>query len=301
MWRLQVVLVVALFIPLLVQAQTLTNFPAEFRQMCFTKDDNIYLQDLKAGTTKLIRKGSDPHLSPSGKFIAYTVYAKGKNPNDPDRTIQVLNLETNQTQGFKSLNKVISYGAVWSPNETHLALNIFTNNAWQVGILNPVSGELRILTQGLPGINDAFLSSWLPDSKSIVCADLSNVYEIDLAGKILQKISLDKLPNNIGGISSATKYSLSNNKRYLLFDVEDPDIPSSIHIYDLAQKTFSRITPRKVVGGEPQWLPGEKEIVFTSFRQVNKRKATFDVYKIMIGATVPTLLARDASSISFSR
>ncbi len=296
-----VALLVLLTISLAVQAQNTAIFPAEFRLMCFSKGDNIYLRDLKAGTTKLIRKGDDPHLSPSGRFLVFTTYVKGKNPNDPDRTIQVLNLETNQVQGFKALNGFNAYGAIWSPDETKLALHILGKDNWQVGILTPVSGDLQILTQGLPGIKEGYLSSWLSDSKSIVCTDLSFVYEIELTGKVAQKISVQDWPEKVSGISSGTMFSFSSDRRYLLFDSEYPDVPGSIHIYDVTQKKFTSVTPPKFNSMSPQWLPGEKEIIFTNFKQINERNPTYDLYKIALGQTTPTLLMRNVTDVSFSR
>ena len=300
-WYLLIIFALTLLSPLLAQAPKLSPFPAEFRLMCFSKDDNIYLRDLKAGTTKLIRKGYDPHLSPSGKFLAFTTYVKGKNPNDPDRTVQVLNLETKQVQAFKSLQGFNAYGAIWSPDETKIALHVLGKEQWQVGILNPVSGELQILTKGLPGINEAYLSSWLPDSNSIVCTDLSFVYEIELSGKIAQKISVQNWPAKVGGISSGTLFSFSSDRRFLLYESEYPDVAGSIQIYNVTQKKFTRVTPPKFNSMSPQWLPGEKEIVFTRFNQINKRNPTYDLYKIALGQSTPVLLMRNVKDASFAR
>jgi len=295
-----VALLVLLTISLAVQAQTTAVFPPEFRLMCFSKNDKIYLRDLKAGTTKLILKGDDPHLSPSGKFLAFTTYVKGKDPKNPGRTIQVLNLETNQTQGFKSLQGFEAYGAIWSPDETKLALHVLGKENWQVGILNPVSGELQILTQGLPGIKEGYFTSWLADSKSIVCTDLQFVYEIELTGNVAQKISVRGWPEKVSGISSATMFSFSSDRRYLLFDSEHPYESGSIHIYDVAQNKFTNVTPPKLDSGAPQWLPGAKEIVFL-LRQVKKGNPTHDLYKIALGQTKPVLLMRNVWNVSFAK
>ncbi len=300
-FKLVFILGVVITTSLFGQAQSPAVWPNEFRQMCFSKDDNIYLRDLKIGTTKLVRKGYDPHLSASGKFLAFTTYVKGKNPNDPDRTIQVLNLETNQLQGFKALNGFNAYGAIWSPDETKIALHILGKDTWQVGILNPASGELQILTKGLPGIKEAYLSSWLPDSKSIVCTDLSFVYEIELSGNVAQKISVQNWPVKVGGISSGTLFSFSSDRQFLLYDSEYPDVPGSIQTYDVAQKKFTRVTPPKFNSMSPQWLPGEKEIVFTNFKQINKRNPTYDLYKIVVGQSRPVLLMRNVKDASFAR
>jgi Tol biopolymer transport system component len=288
-------LLVLLTLSLAVQAQNTTALPAEFRQVCYAKDDHIYLRDLKTGKTSLIRKGYDPRLSPSGKFLAFTAYVKGKNPNDSDRTIQVLNLETRQVQGFKALTGFQhAYGAIWSPDETNLAFNILAKDDWRVGVLNLASGELKMLGSG-------HLGSWLPDSKSIVSTDLSFVYEIELTGKVAQKISVQDWPEKVSGISSGTRFSFSSDRRYLLFDSQYPDVPGSIHLYDVTQKKFTQVTPPKVDGGSPQWLPGEKEIVFERPRKTTKGGYAFDLYKIALGQTTPVLLLRDVSYVSFSR
>jgi Tol biopolymer transport system component len=297
MWRISIVLNLALTSYLIIQAQNVAPFPAGIKTVCFSRGESIYLSNLKTGTTKLILKGHDPNLSPSGIFIAFTAHIKG--PNDPDRTIKVLNLETNQIKDFKSLNGHISYGALWSPDETQLALNILVDEKWHVGILNVSSGGLQILTQGLPNNFGANLSSWLLDGKSILCSDLRFIYELGLNGAVMRKIPVEKLVNP-SRVTSSTKFSLSKDKRYMLFDTTDGPDSSSIYVYDFAKQALLRVTSEKIGGAEPQWLPSEKEILFTKYRRINKRSFTFDVFKISIDGRNLVQLMRDASSISYS-
>ena len=295
-WRMPVVLGLALAARLIIQAQSVTPFPVGLKTFCFSRDESIYLRDLRTGATRLIIKGHDPQLSPSGRFIAFTVNIRGSNA--PDRTVKVINLGTNQVKDFKSLDGHISYGALWSPDETQLALNTLIDGEWHVGLLNTSSGELNILTQGLHNDVGAFLSSWLPDGKSILVSDLTSIYELGLDGTVGQKIAIEKLIDS-SIISSSTKFSLSRDRRYLLFNTTSPD-DSAIYVYDFVKQALSRVTPETIAGAEPQWLPAEREILFASYRKIGRRNFTFDVYKISVEGKNLVRLMRDASSVSYS-
>lgn len=295
--RISILLSLVLVAHLIIRVQGAVTFPAGINMVCFSRGESIYLSNLKMGATRLILKGHDPNLSSSGRFVAFTVNIKG--PNNPDRTIKVLNLETNQIKDFKSLNGHISYGALWSPDETRLALNILVADKWHVGILNVSSGELDILTQALRNDFGATLSSWLSDGKSILCSDLRLIYELDLNGTVRRKIPVEQLVD-LSRITSSTKFSLSKDRCYLLFDTTDGPSESSIYVYDFVNQTLLRITPEKIAGTNPQWLPTEKEILFTKYRKINKRSFTFDVYKVSIDGKNLVPIMRDASSISYS-
>lgn len=131
--------------------------------------------------------------------------------------------------------------------------------------------------------------------------DLRSVYEMDVHGKELQRIDMKKLLKEGESISSLSRFSFSADKRYLLFNTAlHPDQTAVIYRLHIKSSALERITPATVDGGEPHWLPTEKEILF---RQLTEKKAPYiyNISKLSLGTSdTPEILVRNASNISYA-
>ena len=284
-----------LFLPVASAAQSLTNIS----KICFARGGFVYVMDMKTKQTKRIVKGSDPNISPDGKQIAYTFSANSTTPN---RIVKVIDLETNKERDFKGLAKFIHYGAIWSPDGKWLAVNVFKEVGqkynWEVAIVNPENGEWRFLTDTISH-DGAYLSSWTANSRSIVCHDLNFIYEIDLNGKIVRRLTVGDVTKD-NSISSASRFVFSPDGKMLLFDSDLPDEVGGLFVYNIEDKTLRRVTPKTVSAAEPMWLPSEKEILFSG-RQVGRgRQIPQKLFKISLTGNTLEAIITNADQGSFA-
>jgi Tol biopolymer transport system component len=264
-------------------------------RFAFTRGDFVYLQDAAGRAPQQLAKGMDPSLSPSGRALAFTVNAKG--PQDPDRTIRIMDLQTKKTTDFKSLAPHISYLPMWSPDETRIAFNLFLDSRWNVAVMDVAKGEWTSLTKDLPGKTDAFLSSWTPEGKTILCQDLGTIYEVGAEGRIANQWKVEKIAGE-NGITSSTRFLFSPDRRYLLFDAaEAPDV-GYILLYDLQRGTLRRLTTKTLEASQPVWLGGANEFLFANYRKLSRSRGVFDVYRSSLTAGKPMLVIQNASNVS---
>lgn len=261
----------------------------------FSRGDFVYLQNADGKAPQQLAQGMDPSLSPSGKMVAFTVNAKG--PQDPDRTIRIMDLQTKKTTDFKSLAPHISYLPMWSPDETRIAFNLFLDSRWHVAVIDVAKGEWTSVTKDLPGKTDAFLSSWAPEGKTILCQDLATIYEVGADGSIANQWKVEKIAGE-NGITSSTRFLFSPDRRYLLFDAaEAPDV-GYILLYDLQPGTLRRLTGKTLEASQPIWLGGSNEFLFANYRKLSRNKGVFDIYRSTLTAGKPVLVVQNASNVS---
>lgn len=275
---------------------TAMSFPDDICTICFSRGDYIYLMSSGKAELTRVAKGRFPNISPDGKMIAFTEDAVTDSVTSPTK-IKVADLETNQVVEIESLARLDGGFPRWSHDGTKLAFR--GNKEVSIGVWDLKSGNLINVTKNFTAATEGFsLDSWGPDDKSLLCHDLENVYEIDLEGNVIQKLTIEGLiPSS--DISSHTLFSLSVDKQHLLFDTENPE-DSAAYLFNLQAKVLEKITPKGFSPDEPQWLPSGNAILFTNPRLTKGGEYIEDLYEIALNGGSPTLLIKNASHISYS-
>jgi Tol biopolymer transport system component len=168
------------------------TFPARAsdadRRLCFSRDEAVWVSDLDGTGARQITKGADPAISPDGHHIAYTELGKGT-----VRHIGVIDLGSGAKSIFRNLPSDNAYGAVWSPEGKQLVY--YESPAWAV------------------------------DGKTLYTQDLTNIYRIDLSGKVLIQWKISESLLN-ADMNSNNRIEPAADDQHLLLDADlDKDGP----------------------------------------------------------------------------
>ena len=253
---------------------------------------------------RLLLSGSQPSLSPDGTQLAYTVYKTKARPST-DITVRILNLKTGRIKSLPGLRAHTACCAQWSPDERRLLLSVFdeevTTDSWHIALVDMLTGSLRILPR-VAGCE--YLSSWGPEGRSILCADLDSMVELDMGGKVLRRIAVRK---RIGPyyLSSASRFSFSGDRKYLLFNAErweeragdEPFGPEGVFLWDFGTDKLSLLSPKELSAFAAQWLPSGHEVLFAAVR-----RDTFEpsLQRVRILDKVVTVVATNATEATYS-
>ncbi|HEY3103763.1 MAG TPA: hypothetical protein VGJ69_09220 [Pyrinomonadaceae bacterium] len=284
----------------------------EVTKICFTRSSAIYLRDLTTGQERLVLEKSvfrsssngeevrlnySPALSPAGDAIAFHYQTA---PYDVDGTFKILDLNSGKVRDFSELAGTNSSDPEWSPDGSRIAFKLFKPGAiFNVGILDLATGKWRDITTE-PTLDrdfDVWLDGWMPDGKSIICHNSEYLYRLALDGKVLFKLPIESFYDR-SLVSTSTRFSLSADGTRLLFASGDPD-DAAILVYDLNQKSLSRVTPKTIDATEPRWLPSEKEILFTCSEK-NKTAKTYSICKIGVDGKSLTKMVQNGRYASYS-
>lgn len=271
-------------------------------KLCFTRDDWIYLKDLKTGTETKLVEGAWPELSPDGNSI---IFMSG---GDTDATtkgrMRVLDLSSLQVREFNSLADRGILIASWSHDGTRIAVEMVDSAASRldIGVFDPATGELKNLTNKLElgsfegGID---FDSWVPGDQSVLFHSSENLFEVTVDGTLGSKLPIAQLE-----ISSRTKFSLSADRKYLLFDtiVDTPERPLNFVVMtlDLATKKLATVTPHTVDATDPRWFPQDKTVLFSCLKRPAHPPYRRGICSIGVDGKDLKVLAQDAQDASFS-
>lgn len=260
------------------------------------------MQDAKTKQVKRVVKGTNPSISPDGKQLAFTHNLSATSPN---RVVKVIDLATNKVRDFKGFAKFTHYGPIWSPDGKWLAVHVFKEEGqkynWEVGLINPVTGEARFLSDKIHH-EGVYLSSWTANSGSIVCHDLNFIYEFDLSGKMVRRFTMgDVAGDNM--IDSGNSFHFSPDGKQILFDatIASDNYPEdeivSLFIFDLETKKLKRLTQSTLVATNPKWITSD-EISFDGY-PAKAKNAPFRLYKMSVLKMKSEILLTNASEGSF--
>jgi len=274
-------------------------------KLCFVRGDRIYLLNLSTGKETKLIEGKRPDLSPAGDAVAY-MSPELQGSNDSSQ-IKLLDLRTKQTWNFSTLANLRAFGPRWSNDGTRIAFELINADATRldIGLINPSTGDWQNITKSVNLGNPAeavTLDSWVSGDQSILFHGLENLYEVGLDGTLLQKIPIASFCSP-DSISSGTRFFLSSDRKYLLFDriistSEDPE-NEIISIFDLNVKKLSRVTPNTIEARRPVWLPSQKEMLFTCLKRF-ARPYQPSICKIAIDGTGLTTLVGDGDFASYA-
>jgi TolB protein len=268
------------------------------RHLCFSRNRDIWIANLDGTGARKILTGDDPAISPDGARIAYTEPGK-----ESIRHIAVIEVSSRKKVLFRNLPSDNAYGPVWSHDGQRILFNIFTENHWRLGLIGVDGSGFQFVPAPPAVTQDLFSPGWATDGSSIFAQDLTNIYQVDLNGKVLAqwKIS-DALPN--ADMNSNDRIVLSEDGKSLLVDAdlnEEGQIkswegpPPAIFLFDISAGKAHRISSAQVYAWDPFWLDA-KEYLFTS--TIDGRH--FGIYKGSLSGEKPQLVVNNASSVTVS-
>jgi len=278
-------------------------------KLCFLRDQWIYVKDLASGKETKLVEGVSPRLAPTGEYLLFLSITEKDGPLGrlvpPLGRLRLLKLQTMEISTWDSLRQARVRDAEWS-SKSKIALVVVENDRKEraIAMLDPVTGKLekKITADwgALIGDQGIYLDSWTPGNHSVLFHTLHALYEANFENGLIEKITVDQLFEK-GGISSGTKFLLSSDRRYLLFDrmIDTTDEPQTqvISVYDFAARTLRRITPKNIQGSSAVWL--NDQILFTKIDNVEEHLA-FSICKINLDGTGLTTVVQNADYVSYA-
>jgi len=187
----------------------------------------------------------DPAISPDGNKLAYTLIDSAGN-----RSIWIANME-NKSQGKLQVNSHNYYQAMWSPDGTAIAFNIFNSkNLWKIGVIKTDNSEY-VMLDSASKIN-VYAPTW-KNEREIVGQDLTKLYTFNRSGKLIDTKLISDLIGKEFSIASSNRFFYTKNGTKLIFNAGNADVldgltgPSeAVYVLDLASKKVQRISPKGI-------------------------------------------------------
>src|SRR5438046_5332781 len=162
------------------------------RKIAYDRGENILVADVDGTHSKKIADGSWPEISPDGTRVTFNTEGDAKNRPGPERHIAIADVASGKVTVLPNIPSDNCFGPVWSPNGKQLAFSIMADKAWQLGLVNADGSAFRFVKNAELRPEAFVAPEWASDGQSIVCADLDNIYQIDLDGNLLKKWKLSK-------------------------------------------------------------------------------------------------------------
>jgi TolB protein len=279
------------------QNRVIDERAADISKIAFTRDDFIYLHDLKKNQTKKLTEGYDPDISPDGKRIAYTI--NRSSAADGETMLKLYEMQTRAVTDFQPLIGWNVRRARWSPDGSKLAFQMVVDHVARVGILDTRTGVWIDVTKGLvvddpSGVN---LDSWAPDANSLLCHDHFKIYEISLEGTVKAAISFRGLIP-FTEIFSGNRFQLSTDRKWILFNGLKSE-NTGIYLLKLSDNTVREITPATEHAADARWFGSSSQIMFSRGRP-DPNEGIYDLCKLSIESGDVSIIVKDAAEGSYS-
>jgi dipeptidyl aminopeptidase/acylaminoacyl peptidase len=235
------------------------KFPYGMAKMTFERGRGIYVYDLFKGQSKRIADGYEPRISPAGDLIAFT---NGGDSLPLTNGLRLFDLKNNRLDEIPALHGLRTRSPSWSSDGQKLAFDVVIDKRSHVAILDLRSGQWNDITKNFQFLDRVglYASSWSPASMSIICHDLSSIYEISEAGTVLRTLSMTTVVP-AGEVASDIRFQLSSDGKRVLFGTRMPD-HSAIYVFDILEGTRRDVTPKGFNVFDPIWL-SDQTILFS--------------------------------------
>lgn len=189
--------------------------------------------------------GYNSTISPNGKYVAFT------NVVADHRCVSLYDIDssTNKILNFPIDNE--SYMGSFSPDSKFLAVNYFNGGYWTIALYDLAQDTFRIVPKDSK--HDYFCPTFSPDGSKLVFHDMEKVYIYKFSeGKSSQEkvITADNFcPQNEMGISSACKFQLTDDNKYIVYDFEsysDEKEVSGLAYYEIESGEITEICDRQI-------------------------------------------------------
>jgi tricorn protease len=193
---------------------------------------------------------------------------------------------------------------VWSPDGKWIAYLSDRSDEYEI-YLEPADGkgEARQLTKGAKYYR--FDLKWSPDSRRILCNDANlalSMVDVE-SGKITQ---IDR-----SEIDEIRDFSWSPDNRWVAYARLEPNLFSSIFLYDAENGEISRVTTDFTDDGNPVFDPKSRYLYFTSARHFNPTIGGYDLkpfwthqdglYLVTLKADVPNPFAPESDEVQIKQ
>lgn len=268
-------------------------------KICFTRGDFIYLKDLRSGNETKLVPGQSPEIAPDGKKVLFV-----SNEGAGSSRVRVMDLISKRVEELVPLSKLEAYDLTWSSDGSKIGFaSSDAGPGTAFGVFNTLTGESKVITRSTElrvNENDGpfALSSWAPGDRSFLMHSLANLYEVSLDGKVVWQMPVNDLE-----IDSETRFSLSADRKLLLFDstVDTNERPANqvMKVLDLRTKQLTTVTPDTIEARSPRWLPSSQEFLFSCVKRFD-RKDRLSICKISLDGSNLSVLVVDANQASYS-
>jgi TolB protein len=254
--------------------------------IAFSKEESIYTASADGENVKKICDGSDPCISPDGRFIVYTKTTDRTPPKPKDaeddgsgasftRSLCLRELATGQERTLPTGKAQQVYGGLWSSDGQWIAFNLLLKG-WQVAVVKPDGTELRVLTEKLTPKedNDFFLAGWNYRQQQVLVQDLETMAQISPTGTVTWKktvkevIGADSPGSYLRCTISSDGGTLIANHQVLTDEFKNLDGPSSFLVLVRPPGGKVKRVTRKRFDVASPWLdPAGQFILFRGFAE----------------------------------
>jgi TolB protein len=239
------------------------------RHIAFERDDFVWIANLDGTGERKMAAGISPSISPNATRLAFTTVDKSGTTSI--RHIAVIDISSVEMKVFKDVPSNNVYYPSWSPDGKRILFTLRRDDVSDFATIAPDGTEFKVLKKGAPNEATLYSPCWARDGGSIFCQDMTNIYQIGLDGRVLEKWTIEKfIPN--AGMSSNGRIDLSPDGKRLLLSLEmgeesnrknwDGPLPA-LWTFEIATQQAMRVTSKSLFGWDGCWLDNEN-ILFSS-------------------------------------